>query len=67
MTVLGYAYLGLTLIALPFGRVIPIEMASVAQLAFLGISVIENLQPLMIPFKKLYPVNGINTLLSNPV
>lgn len=66
MAVLGYVLMGATLLSLLFGRVIPIEMSGIFQISFLGLITIENLQPLMIPFKKLYPVNGVNTLFGSP-
>lgn len=42
-------------------------MVGVWQLTFLGLVTIKNLQPLMIPFKNLYPTDGINTLFDSAV
>jgi hypothetical protein len=59
---LGYAgFLG----GMVVGRFISVEMIGVLQLAFVGLIVVDYLQPLLAAMTEIGFVNGVNTLFSD--
>lgn len=62
--VAGLGYAGFTA-GMAVGRFISVEMIGVVQLAFVGLIVVEYLQPLLAAMTKIGFVNGVNSLFSD--
>ena len=63
--ILLYLSLAGMLLSLFTAKFIGVEMIGVVQVAFLGLMIIDYLQPLVAPMTKMFPINGLNTAFLN--